>query len=221
MNEDTLGDDAVLDALRASLDGVTMDAPVEEIAAAGRTRVRRRRLARVSVTVAAAAALALGVSGYGNPPTEPPSAADSSGPGAVHIHTAAFDVDTKTDGTVHVSWDKERYFSDHAGLQEALTRAGIPVIIKVGVFCKGPGDEAGLDHGQGPGVDRVMTGERQSDGRVDLVFSPAAMPKGRELFIGYLNAAQLAVSGGRPGSVERLVPLGVTLSCDTKAPTHD
>jgi hypothetical protein len=139
----------------------------------------------------------------------------------VHIHTVAFSVDTKTDGTVHVSWDKAKYFSDHAGLQAALARAGLPVIIEVGEFCLGPGDDASLSHGQGPGVTQVMKGERQSNGRVDLVFTPSAMPAGKQLFIGYLNAAQLAVSGGRPGSVERLVPTGVTLNCTTQAPTHD
>jgi hypothetical protein len=47
------------------------------------------------------------------------------------------------------------------------------------------------------------------------------MPAGKQLFIGYLNAAQLSASGGRPGSVERLVPTGVTLDCTTQAPTHD
>ena len=115
-----------------------MDTPVEQIAAAGRARTRRRRLAKASAVAAAAAGLTLGVSSYGNPPTAPPSAGNSTGAGSVHIHTAAFSVDTKTDGTVHVSWDKAKYFSDHTGLQAALARAGLPVIIKVGEFCKGP-----------------------------------------------------------------------------------
>jgi hypothetical protein len=221
MNEDTIEAEQVLGALRQSMDGVTMDAPVERIAAAGRARTRRQRLAKVSVVAAAAAGLALGVNSYGNPATAPPAAGNSTGTGAVHIHTVAFSVDTKTDGTVHVSWDKAKYFSDHAGLQAALARAGLPVIIKVGEFCLGPGDDASLSHGEGPGVTQVIKGERQSNGRVELVFTPSAMPAGKQLFIGYLNAAQLAASGGRPGSVERLVPTGVTLSCTTQAPTHD
>lgn len=221
MNENTIEADRVLGALRRSMDDVTMDVPVERIAGAGRSRTRRRRLAKVSVVAAAAAGLALGVSSYGNPPTAPTAAGDSTGTGAVHIHTVAFSVDTKTDGTVHVSWDKEKYFSDHAGLQAALAKAGLPVIIKVGEFCLGPGDSASLSHGQGPGVTQVMKGERLSNGQVDLVFTPSAMPAGKQLFIGYLNATQLAASGGRPGSVERLVPTGVTLSCTTQAPTHD
>ncbi len=66
-----------------------------------------------------------------------------------------------------------------------------------------------------------MNGERQGNGQVDLVFTPSAMPAGKQLFIGYLDTDQLTASGGRPGSVERLVPTGVTLNCTTQAPTHD
>jgi hypothetical protein len=32
------------------------------------------------------------------------------------------------------------------------------------------------------------------------------IPAGEELFIGYLSPAQVAITQGRPGSVERLVP---------------
>ena len=39
-----------------------------------------------------------------------------------------------------------------------------------------------------------------------FTFTPSAMPAGEELFIGYLSPSQLAVTHGRPGSVERLVP---------------
>jgi hypothetical protein len=44
------------------------------------------------------------------------------------------------------------------------------------------------------------------------------MPAGQQLFIGYLSPAQLAAVHGNPGSVERLVPTGVPLTCDTQAP---
>ena len=42
-------------------------------------------------------------------------------------------------------------------------------------------------------------------------------PRGEELFIGYLSPSQLAVTHGRPGSIERLVPTGVPLTCTTQA----
>ena len=44
------------------------------------------------------------------------------------------------------------------------------------------------------------------------------MPAGKQLFIGYLSPAQLAVTHGQPGSVERLVSTGVPLTCTTQAP---
>jgi hypothetical protein len=137
----------------------------------------------------------------------------------VHIHTVAFAVDSHTDGTIHVTWDKSRYFDDRKGLQQALRTAGFPVLIKEGVFCRGPQDNGQLDpSGQGAGVDAVMRGERQADGTVVFVFTPSAMPAGQELFIGFLSPAQLSVTHGAPGSVERLVPTGLPLTCTTAAP---
>jgi hypothetical protein len=221
-------DTDVLDALRDSLDGITMDTPVEQIEAAGRARRRRRRIVGMTAGVAAAAGLALGVPTYGNPSTAPPTAGgstgagDSTGAGAVHIRTAAYTVDTKKDGTVHATFDKQRYFTDHAGLEAALRKAGFPVLIKEGEFCKGPHDNGTLDpSGVGPGVKNVMKGVRGDDGKVTFVFTPSAMPAGTQLFIGFLNEAQLASVHGNPGSVERLVPTGVPLTCTTQAPPAD
>lgn len=208
----------VLSALRDSLDDITMSTPVERIEAAGRARRGRRRLIGTA-GVAAAAALAIGVPALSNPSTAPPSAADSTGAGSVHIRTAAFTVDTKTDGTLVATWDKAAYFSDHAGLERALRRAGFPVLIKEGVFCKGPHDDGRLTpSGSGPGVTDVMKGERGDDGRVTFTFTPAAMPAGKQLFIGYLNAAQLASVHMNPGSVERIVPAHGPLTCTTTPP---
>ncbi|MBD0740927.1 hypothetical protein [Streptomyces sp. CBMA152] len=208
----------VLDALRDSMDGVTMGTPVERIEAAGRARRRRRRIAGVA-TVAAAAGLALGVPTYGHPSTAPPQASPATGAAPVHIRTAAYEVESRPDGTVRLTWSKQQYFQDPAGLQAALRKAGFPVLIKVGEFCKGPHDDGSLDpSGSGPGVRRVMKGHRQADGSVVFDFTRSAMPAGTELFIGYLNPAQLAVTHGRPGSVERLVPIGTPLVCTTQAP---
>jgi hypothetical protein len=168
---------------------------------------------------AAATVAALGVPALTHPAAAPASAGLSTKPGSVHIRTAAFTVDSYTDGTIHVTWDKSQYFQDHAGLQQALRAAGFPVLVKEGVFCKGPGDNGYLDpSGVGPGVGRVMQGERQADGTVVFVFTPSAMPAGDELFIGYLSPSQLAVTHGQPGSVERLVPADVPLTCTTQPP---
>ncbi|GAA4622566.1 hypothetical protein GCM10023196_015280 [Actinoallomurus vinaceus] len=210
---------AVLDALKNSFEQVGMHTPVERIVAAGRVRHRRRRLVGGAAGAAAVAGLAIGVPALSHPATAPPQARLTTGAGSVHIRTAAFTLDGDGHGTVRVTWDKARYFQDHEGLERALRQAGFPVLIREGVFCKGPQDDGRLDpSGGGPGVRRVMTGERRSDGRVTLVFNRAAMPAGTQLFIGYLSPSQLAVTHGRPGSVERLVPLGVPLTCTTQAP---
>jgi hypothetical protein len=252
-DEDTT---AVLDAMRGSLGPVAMRTPVEDIVAAGRRRRRGRRAAAATAGVAAAAGLAVAVTANG---TAPPT-------GGVHVHTAAFTVDSTADGSVRVTWDKQRYFTDHDGLQAALRQAGIPVLVKVGEFCLGPGDDPTLTDGSGPGIDAVMHGERldgkQDPGRkpggnrseeagsqadkkaapggadspkdgqqpagdgadpgpteqVQLVFSPSAIPPGKQLFIGYLSPAQLAVTDGHPGSIERLVPIDGPLVCTPDLP---
>jgi hypothetical protein len=204
----------VMAALRDSLDGVTMHTPVEQIVGMGRARRRRRRAVGTATGVVAVTGVALGIPVLTHPSTAPPGSA-----GAVHIRTAAFTLDSQADGTLRVSWDKQKYFQDHAGLERALRAAGFPVLIKEGVFCKGPKDEGSLPpSGQGPGVQLVMHGRRTSDGRVDLIFDPTRMPAGKQLFIGYLSPAQLAAVGGNPGSVERLVPASGALTCDTQPP---
>lgn len=209
----------VLGALKGSLDGVTMGTSVEQIETAGRARRHRRRVVSLTAGVAAVAGLALGVPMYGNPSTAPPTAGESTTAGGVHIRAAAYSLDTQHDGTVKVSWDKQRYFTDHAGLQAALRRAGFPVLIKEGEFCQGPHDDGTLDpSGTGPGVTNVVKGVRGEDGRVTFVYTPSAMPAGTQLFIGFLTKAQLAAVNGNPGSVERLVPIGVPLTCTTEPP---
>lgn len=210
---------AVLDVLRDSLDGVHMGRPVEQIVADGRSRVHRRRLTGAAVGIVAVAGVALAVTTYANPPAAPPTGTDTTAQGAVHIETVAYEVNKTADGKVTVTWDKRQYFEDREGLQEALRAAGFPVLIKVGEFCAGPNDDVTLnDHGIGPGVDRVMKGEASGDGKVGLVFTPSAMPAGKQLFIGYLSPAQLEVTHGAPGSVERLISTGVPLTCTTDAP---
>jgi hypothetical protein len=192
----------------------------QRAAAAMRRPAARAGVLAVGTAAAAAAGFAFAPSLSHRPAA--PATAPSTGGGLVHIRTAAFTVDAYPDGTVHVTWDKGKYIryrQDIAGLQQALREAGFPVLIKEGVFCKGPHDNGHLGPGGvGPGVGQVMTGENGPDGAVVFTFTPSAMPAGEELFIGYLSPSQLAVTQGRPGSVERLVPTGVPLTCTTQAP---
>jgi hypothetical protein len=206
---------AVLDALKESLDHIDMHAPAEQIVAAGRRR-RRRRVAGTAAGVVAGMAAVTGVT-LGSIGSAGPATTDAAS--GVHIRTVAYTLDSQSDGTVHVTWDKQRYFKDHNGLEAALRRAGFPALIKEGQFCRGPQDTAALDpSGVGPGVERVMKGESASGGKVTFVFTPAAMPAGTQLFIGYLSPAQLTAVGGNPGSVERLVPAQGPLTCTTQPP---
>jgi hypothetical protein len=193
----------------------------QRAAAPQRRPVMRRPVMRAGWAAAGAAALTAGTLGAValSRPASAPSAGLTTRPGSVHIRTAAFTVDSHSDGTIHVTWDKSRYFQDRSGLQQALRAAGFPVLIKEGIFCQGPGDNGNLDSsGVGPGVSRVMAGEPQAGKAVAFVFTPSAMPAGEELFIGFLSPSQLAVTHGRPGSVERLVPTGAPLTCTTQPP---
>ncbi|TQS45320.1 hypothetical protein [Cryptosporangium phraense] len=204
-------DSDVFTALKTSFDGVTMETPAARIELAGRTlqRRRRHRLAGMTAAGMAVAAVAVGIPLYSSSSTAP----------RVQVRPAAYTVETQTDGTVRASWDKKRYFEDHEGLQAALRKAGFPVLIKEGKFCRGPQDDATLDpSGVGPGVPSVMRGVRGDDGRVTFIFTPSAVPPGKQLFIGFLNRSQLAAVHGNPGSVERLVPTGTSLVCTTDAP---
>jgi len=174
-------------------------------------------LAAATAAVAAVAG-ALGVQAFTHSGAAPANTVPGVKSGSVHIHTAAFAVDSYSDGTIHVTWNKNQY-QDSAGLQQALRAAGFPVLIREGVFCMGPHDNGYLDpSGVGPGVGQVMQGEQEADGSVVFVFTPSAMPHGDELFIGYLSPSQLAVTHGRPGSVERLVPTNAPLTCTTQPP---
>ena len=209
---------------RAALPQRPRQRPRQQAARAMRRPAVRASVLAVGTAVAAVVGFAFGGPSLSHRQAAPPQAGPSTGAGTVHIRTAAFSVDTYTDGTVHVTWDKSQYIQygqdeDVAGLQQALREAGLPVLIKEGVFCKGPHDNGYLDpSGVGPGVGQVMKGETQPDGTVVFTFTPSAMPAGEELFIGNLSPSQLAITHGRPGSVERLVPTGVPLTCTTQAP---
>jgi hypothetical protein len=209
----------VIDALNGSLGEVSMHATADEIVAAGRTRRRRRRLAGVATGIAGVSALALAIT-YGHPSTAPGVSAGGGAVAGVHIHEAAYTVDSQSDGTVRVTWDKSRYFTDHTGLEAALHQAGFRVTMRVGEFCTGAGDDASLNSsGIGPGVDKVMKGESANDGKqVTFVFTPSAMPAGKQLFIGYLTDAQRAARHDGVGSVERLVSATGQLTCTTATP---
>ena len=81
--------------------------------------------------------------------------------------------------------------------------------------------------GKAPGVseESAATGgalghgtSADSQDEVDFLFRPSTVPTGKQLFIGFLDRRQLTVTGGRPGSVERLISAAGPLTCTTELP---
>ena len=210
---------SVLTAVHDAFEPVTMHTPLDALVAEAGALRRRRRRAVTATAVAAVAVLTIGAVGYGGSTRHATLATPATGADPVHIVTAAYTVDSQPNGSVTVTWTKQGYFQDPSGLQAALQKAGFPVLVKVGEFCKGPSDDGYLDpSGQGRGLDHVIQASTNSNDQVVFTFNRSALQAGTELFIGYLSPAQLAITHGAPGSVERLVPTDTTLTCTTTAP---
>jgi hypothetical protein len=118
-------DDATLTALRDrlaevrdSVSGVRMTRPASEIFAGANKRRSRRVLAAGAACAAIGIAVALAV---------PASQARP-----VHVHLAAWSVDTNPDGTVTF---KLRNTSQPARLQRVLAEAGVPAMVRRGEIC--------------------------------------------------------------------------------------
>ena len=201
--------------VRDAFDEVTMPTALADIVASGQAHRRRRRLVRANAITAVAAIAATGIALAARPAARQGIA---SGASSLPVRTVAYTVDTHGNGTITLRWNKRAYFRDPSGLQAALGGIGFPVLIKVGELCKGPDDDGYLDpSGQGRGVGTVMRAGPGAGSDVAFTFYRRAMPPGSELFIGYLSPAQLSITQGRPGSVERLVPTGTTLVCHASA----
>ncbi len=119
-------DDATLAVLanrlaevRDSVSGVRMTRPASEIfAAAGKRRSRRVLAAAGAACAAIGIALALAVPGSQARP--------------VHVHLAAWSVDTSPDGTVTFTLHNT---SQPARLQRVLAQAGVPAMVRRGEIC--------------------------------------------------------------------------------------
>src|SRR5258708_4024903 len=90
---------AVLDAVKDSLDGVTMHTPVEQIVTAGHVRRRRRRLIATATGVAAVTGLTLVVPVLCSPPARRPGAVLNTAASSPHLPSAFFSSDTSASGT--------------------------------------------------------------------------------------------------------------------------
>jgi hypothetical protein len=108
-----------LTRVRDSLGGVHMGVPAGEIVG----RARRRRLAVAGAAGAACAALGLALA------LVLPSAGPPRG---VHVHLAAWSVDTNGNGTVTITVHQVQHL---ALLRRALTEAGVPAVIELNNQC--------------------------------------------------------------------------------------
>jgi hypothetical protein len=171
---------------------------------------RRRRYAATGVAtaaVAAAAAVGIGYAGGSSghlPGARPASSSGAARHGGVHIHTAAFSVDTNPGGTVTLKLTMGQLFSPSA-MRQALAKAGVPALVTVGSVCTVPGPSAALP--------QVLSRSPGQPGRTTITtITPSAIPVGEELSIGYF-----AVPDGG-GLHISLVPDHAHLTCTSSPP---
>ena len=159
------------------------------VAAAGRagspgrpamvTWLRSRAAAGIAVVVVAAAAGA-GI-GYAVTSSHPGGRAATGRSGhSVHIHAAAFSVDSSGAGTVTVTIMRNQVHIDPAALRHALAKAGVPALVTSGRVCYVPGPSAVLGQVLGPPQHRARRGQRADH-------HPRGDPARRELSIGFFD----------------------------------
>lgn len=160
---------------------------------------RHRRYAFVLAAVAAAAAAVAGI-GYAIGSAEH-SASQNAG---VHIHLAGFSVDTNPGGTVTLTLTQGQIFNPSA-LRAALAKAGVPALVTVGSVCTAPFPSDALP--------QVISRPPASHGHSITTITPAAIPTGEKLSIGYFRVP----NGG--GLFISLIPDNAHLTCTSTPPT--
>jgi len=191
MNEDEHPNDRTLTReLRDALSAVAVPERPQLAAITSRGRAHRRRrlagFAALGVTaVTAAAVLALGLTGVLG--AAPARSTDT-------ISTAAFVLTHNVNGTDTLTFG-DRHTVKPAVLQQALAHDGIPALIKINTDCSSnpappPLSGTGVVSVQLPDGTPLSIPPRHKAGtRIPadavIVFKPAAMPAGTEIFFGY------------------------------------
>ncbi|MGK5737686.1 hypothetical protein [Micromonospora sp. URMC 103] len=181
-----MNDDEVLGAVKQTLSDVRMDRPVEAIEQRGRARRRNRGLFGVAAGggLAAVAALSLALPMATQPPAAAPAGGGTAGGGTTTMVPAGFTLAQQPDSTVKLTLNYKK-FLDPAGLQTALTDAGIPAVVKAHALCTPKGAEL-------PQADEVYGTERidgpdGSPKEYVLVITPREMPKNSRLYFSVFN----------------------------------
>jgi len=194
-----MNDDAALTALkdrlgqvRDELDDVHMSIPADDIFARARTR-RTRRWITAAGAVCAAAGLAVGL-----------LLPSGTGARSVHIHLAAWSVNTNPNGTVTLT---VRQLTHAAQLQRALAEAGVPAIVTFGEQCLNTQNQNAL---QKAGVTFKVSAHPPGE-----IITPSQIPAGTKL----LFSLNLAVTHSSTGGTTRGVGFGWGL-VKTGQPLH-
>jgi hypothetical protein len=96
----------------------------------------------------------------------------------VHVHLAAFSLDSNTGGTVTLSLTKAQTL-DPGTMRQALAQAGVPALINVGSVCYNP-------HPDRSALFQFVSPRRlRADGSFVMVMTPSKMPAGSKLSLGY------------------------------------
>lgn len=215
MNHDEdLNDSALARQLRGSLAELAVpDRPsLDVITRRGRTR-RQRRLAGFgglgAAGAVAGAVLVVGLAGApGAPVAQGTAASPSSAPPASGTATSggtartdAFTLSSNANGTDTLTLGHSQML-DPATLQQALTKHGIPALVKSDTYCSSspaapdprrigvishqPSIKSSQAHGLRPVTGRPNVG--QLIDHSSTVINPAAIPSGTELFFGYSSS---------------------------------
>ncbi|ETK34948.1 hypothetical protein [Microbispora sp. ATCC PTA-5024] len=203
-----MNDNDVLGAVRDAMAEVHMHTPVQELVASGRSR-RRRRIAGTAASAALATGLALTLAIDSPQVNAPPVAAGNQ----VHVHLAAFSVDTNPDGTVTVKMTKQESL-DPEIMQRTLAQAGIPAEITINKWCQ-PSDAS---QDLKADFQKVVGEEKQPDETSMMVITPSAMPPSTKLIIGMRTDGYQPDSPSPLAVLMRLVPDDAPLTCTTDVP---
>lgn len=187
-----------------------MESALVAAARAGGPRrpARAARLGRYAAAgiTAAAIAVAAGV-GVDYAVSNGHSAASGGSAGRpVHIHVAAFSVDSNAGGTVTVTLTRGHVL-DPGALRHALAEAGVPALVTAGSVCYVPGPSGALARAVSPP-------RHLADGSTTVTITPSAIPAGSKLSIGYFQVP----AGG--GIYVSLVPDNAPLTCTSTPPAR-
>ncbi|MCT9931673.1 hypothetical protein N5079_15775 [Planotetraspora sp. A-T 1434] len=231
-----MNDDDVLGTVRDAMAGVHMHTPVQKLVAAGRSR-RRRRIGGAAAGAALATGLALTLAIDSPQVNAPPVVTGNQ----VHVHLAAFSVDTNPDGTVTVKMTKQQSL-DPEVMQRTLAQAGIPAQITINKWCEPStaSQDLGADfekvvrmENSNKGIRRenseesirkenskeAIRKEKQPDTTPWMVITPSAMPPATKLIIGMRTADYQPDSPSRVAVSMGLVLDDAPLTCTTDVPS--